>query len=407
MDKVVTSFVEYLENSAKQIEQQVFRRIISKSRVINFNQEFSEEDNKELLRKLERTNMARLLSVPEEEWERYGEIYIQYDYLADMLESSHFKTRDQFHIVKTLLRKNFSTNIIQADARCFDIQKIDTYKFKYCTKEEFLSFVRSDGQARLKEKEESELTEDERKMLEEFETFTNANPLDISSVVEQHKLIKAHYFDKLDSFTEEDVDIFLGVLRDWGLYENIIRSFKGILMKEIEKRNQPLKVVTPATIVVKEEKREQKKYLSLKEYNLLSRELKRYFDVTDMMMVQPLNLELQIYVISLMIKMGFTDDVLKKALKAMNKDIKKSNENPLTTFAKVYSKLTYYKSVESLSEAVKDMMSFMQEMFICSQEDYISLKEIMGEELEKALGLVPNGFEYEIEEAKKLAKLNK
>ena len=53
------------------------------------------------------------------------------------------------------------------------------------------------------------------------------------------------------------------------------------------------------------------------------------------------------------------------------------------------------------------MMTFFQEMLICSDDDYEFWKSMMCEELEKANGIVPNTYEYEIEEARKLNKTNK
>ena len=204
MDKNLCAFISFLDKSIANIEKGIIER--ASKRIVK---ELLPEDEKDLLRITERKNMRRLLSVPREEWDLHGEIYIQFDYLADMLEESPLNARGMFSILVRLLEKNLSTNITHQDAKCFDIQQIDNYEFKYMTRDEFLEFVRTDEYGRLKNKEESELTEDEKNRLDEFKTYSDLYPLDIAPVIEVHKNIKEHYFDKLDCFTLEDVEIFL------------------------------------------------------------------------------------------------------------------------------------------------------------------------------------------------------
>ena len=233
MDRNLQTFINFLDSSIVDIEKEIIKR--ASKRVVK---ELLPEDEKDLLKITERKNMRRLLSVPKEEWDLHGEIYIQFDYLADMLEESPLNARGMFSILVRLLEKNLSTNITHQDARCFDIQQIDNYEFKYMTRDEFLEFVRTDEYGRLKQKEESELTEDEKRRLEEFNTYSDLFPLDIAPIIEVHKLIKEHYFDKLDSFTREDIEIFLDNLRKFKLSENLINVFRNLLMREIEKRQK-------------------------------------------------------------------------------------------------------------------------------------------------------------------------
>ena len=178
MDKNLQTFINFLDKSIVDIEKGIITR--ASKRVVK---ELLPEDEKDLLKITERKNMRRLLSVPKEEWDLHGEIYIQFDYLADMLEESPLNARGMFSILVRLLEKNLSTNITHQDARCFDIQQIDNYEFKYMTRDEFLEFVRTDEYGRLKNKEESELTEDEKKRLEEFNTYSDLYPLDIAPVI--------------------------------------------------------------------------------------------------------------------------------------------------------------------------------------------------------------------------------
>ena len=392
MDRNLQTFINFLDKSIVDIEKEIITRA-SKRAV----KELLPEDEKDLLKITERKNMRRLLSVPKEEWDLHGEIYIQFDYLSDMLEESSLNARGMFSILVRLLEKNLSTNITHQDARCFDIQQIDSYEFKYMTRDEFLEFVRTDEYGRLKNKEEAELTEDEKKRLEEFNTYSDLYPLDIAPVINSHKLIKEHYFDKLDSFTMEDIEIFLEQLRSFKLSKNLIEIFRNLLTREVEKRQK--KEVVASVVEVKTVV-ETKPTMSRKQYNLVERELRKYFDLTTMEVVGPLTLDLQIYCVGLMLKLGISEDKIREILKIMNKD-GYSYDNPISMFVALQEKLEYYKDVEGVSEAIKTMVGVMTELTFGTDVDYEEWKEFLSSELASTLKLIPKTYDYEIEKAKK------
>lgn len=136
---------------------------------------------------------------------------------------------------------------------------------------------------------------------------------------------------------------------------------------------------------------------------MLSRELRKYFDVSKMVVVEPINLEIEIYCVSLMIRMGFDDTTIKRALKVMNKSLVQE-ENPIVVFTKLYSKLMYYENIPDIKEAVDNIMSYLVEMFIINDEDYEVLKEFIGEEINKIQDSLMGTFDYEMAEASKLSK---
>jgi len=394
MDSVVVTFLKYLEDSSKRIENEIILRATKVGR-----KELTNEDERDLLRISERKNLSRILQVPKEQWDLHGEIFIQFDYLSEMLEESPLNIRGKFAILQRLLEKNLATNIIHQDARCFDIQKIDDYEFTYMTRDQFLDFVRTDEYGRLKNKDEAELTEHEKNMLDEFNRYSDANPLDVAPVIENHKLISAHYFEKRDSFNEEDVEIFLGAVKSFGLSDNLIEMFRNLLMREVSKRQ---KREEESKIVVSTEVKTvvQEPTISRKEYNLIERELRQYFDLRTMQVVVPLNLDLQIYCVGLLIKLGFSDDKIRNILRIMNKN-GYCYDNPITMFVALQEKLEYYKDVEGIKEAIETMLGAMQEIMIVTGKEYEEWKEFIGSEMDEALKLIPKTYDYELDKARK------
>jgi len=397
MYSTISTFVAYLDKSMEKIINEVVERAAKRP----FRTSLPSDDH-DLQRASERKNLKRILLVPEEEWGLHGEVFIQYDYLSEMLEESPLNTRGMFIIVQRLLEKNLATNIVNQDARCFDIRGIDKYEFTYMTRDEFLAFVRSDEYGRLKEKEESLLTEDEKKKLEEFDRYSDLHPLDIAPVIEAHKLIKEHYFDKKDSFDKEDVEIFLSAIKGFGLSDNIIDSFRSLLLKEISKRHRKNEVVEGPLQVVSNPVVE-KPMMDRKEYNLIERELRKYFDIRTMEVVSPLDLDRQIYCIGLLIRLGFSDDKIIDVLKIMNKD-GYSYENPISMFVALYEKLEYYEDVDGIKEAIEIMLGAMQEIMSIGNEDYEEWKEFLNDEMLSTLKLIPKTYDYEIEKARRGSK---
>lgn len=308
-----------------------------------------------------------------------------------------------FIIVQRLLEKNFASHIFHQNVKAFDIQMIDSYKFKYMTREQFLEFVRTDEYGRLNAKEEAELTEHEKKMLEEFNRFSDENPLNIESIIEAHRLIKEHYFDKRESFNEEDVEIFLNVIKGFGLSDNLIDTFRTLLLMEINKRQRKQQEVEEVPVVKEIIKPVEKTMIDRKGYNLIERELRKYFDIRTMEVVDQLDLDRQIYCVGLLIKLGFSEDKIKNILKIMNKN-GYGYENPISMFGALYEKLEYYKDVEGIREAIETMVGAVREIMIVEDSEYEEWKSFIQGELDVTLKLIPKTYDYELDKAKKGSK---
>lgn len=394
MNKTLIKFTNYLDSSALELKYAIQKRVNQVG-----------EDNLDALDKInidkynERVNMSRMLKVPRESWEMYGELFIEFKLLSDLMIAGGLKGKEVFTVVFHLLEKNLGAHVLDASVRFFDIKKIAKYDFsgyKHLNQKVIVEMVRSEEYGRLVSAPEGTLSQEEQEKLDEFERFTKENPEDATGVVDKHVLLQEHYFDKIDNFDYDDIDIICGILKDFGLYEEFINVIKNLLIQKVDKRNKKelFTIVEKAPVMIAS------KRISSKEYNLINRELKKYFDLTNMVVIQPLNLELQIYVVGLMLKMQVSELTIKKALKIMNRELV-FEDNAVTKFIGIYDKLRYYESIPSIKEAVDNIMSYLQEMFIVNDEDYMFYKEMIDEELSKIYDEIPNTYEYEIEEAKK------
>ena len=395
MSSAVVKFIDYLNQSIEDIKQDLVKEAkLTRDRGII-------AKKKDVIASIgERSRIVRLLSTPKEEWDKLAEVFIDFNILSDFLIMSSLKTREQLQVILYMLEKNLATPILCDEADGFDAPAIENFEFKTMTKEEARDMIHSMEYGRLSTADPDDLTEDEIAKYMELKQFIDSNPLDLSYLKELHRNISMHYFEKFDSFDYDDVRAILCVLESFGVPKNMCDSFKYYFEREVKKREPKEEVV----IVRDFHKKLDENRITEKEYNLLNRELKKYFDLDDMYMEEPLTIDMQIYCVSLMMKMRISLDTIKKALKVMNRNNKNLSDsvNPIVLFNRLYGRLNYYSENEELVEAISQIMNFFQEIFICSNDDYEFWKSMIGEELEKALTFVPNTYEYEIEEAKKL-----
>ena len=395
MSSAVVKFIDYLNQSIEDIKQDLVKEAkLTRDRGII-------AKKKDVIASIgERSRIVRLLSTPKDEWDKLAEVFIDFNILSDFLIMSPLKTREQLQVILYMLEKNLATPILCDEADGFDAPAIENFEFKTMTKEEARDMIHSMEYGRLSTADPDDLTEDEIAKYMELKQFIDSNPLDLSYLKELHRNISMHYFEKIDSFDYDDVSAILCVLESFGVPKNMCDSFKYYFDREVKKREPKEEVV----IVRDFHKKLDENRITEKEYNLLNRELKKYFDLDDMYMEEPLTIDMQIYCVSLMMKMRISLDTIKKALKVMNRNNKNLSDsvNPIVLFNRLYGRLNYYSENEELVEAISQIMNFFQEIFICSNDDYEFWKSMIGEELEKALTFVPNTYEYEIEEAKKL-----
>lgn len=215
---------------------------------------------------------------------------------------------------------------------------------------------------------------------------------ELIEVKQKNDILKEHYFNKLDSYDHEDIEIFINVLINEGFNEDICNIMKSILLKNMTKRNT-YNYVTP----VQGENKENNSKLSDKEYKRICYEINKYFNLTEMKSIRILSLEEITACTSLLIELGLTEDKIANILKIIEKNNKNSNQNPIAQYNGMYEKLKYYGSSEHFLE-------YIGEIFIVNDEDYQFWKDTVKQELEIVITGLPKTYEFEIERAKKLIK---
>lgn len=418
MSETVNKFLNYLQERHNEILKRVMSSavrsafkdessiVVENTGYSNFKEIYIRNTyDDEVTEMAEIKRFIRLLSTPKEEWDKYLEVFIDFDKLESLLRNSTLRIKEQVSIIMTMLERNLATSILSDVNLGFDMKAIENYEFKTMSNDEASAMIYSGEYVSLGNLGIENIPEDKKAKFQELFEFIEKHPVSIDNIKELHDLVFEHYFNKVDSFDYKDIDVVIMVLKKFKISDEYANLIKNVFVREIKKREQAKEVFVTGEF----QRRVEENRISEKEYNLLNRELRKYFDLDSMIAREPLDLEMQIYCVSLMIRMRIDNKVIKQALKVMSRDYKylSGQSNSITLFCQLYNKLSYYEEIDGMEEAIKQIQEFMQEIFICNDEDYVFWKSVIGEELSKANELIPDIYEYEIEEAKKLVKLNK
>ena len=198
------------------------------------------------------------------------------------------------------------------------------------------------------------------------------------------------YFDKLDSYTSKDIrklDIALKHL-------NVTDKMRAIVMKFLNKNLKERNIASDNAN--KENKPRQFNY------DDALRELKAVIDFDNMMPKKFLNMEEEIYYLSLLTKININRE--KRRLFLRNCEDLRYLENPIVRYKDNYVKFKYYEEKVAIQEQLSSMEVCSGEMMICSTKDYYLWKDVLYAELKQTERWIPKNFEFEEMEAQRLLK---
>lgn len=251
-----------------------------------------------------------------------------------------------------------------------------------------------------------ELSEDDKMKREELEEFMNNNTLDLSEISKQHTDILEHWFEKLDSFDEEDIKIIIETLGKMKVAEEICSAIKYNLNKDLEKR-QSTKSVAIKTTTNRSEENTTFNPLSKKEYYQINNEISMYFDLENMKSIRYLSVSEKIQLVTLLKQLNSKEEDIEKILSVIDNGNKKYNDtvDPVIEYADVMYQVTYYKNQTQLEQDTQNINQYLDEWLAADGEDCLAWENILKEEFDRVNFMLPKTHEYEIEEANKLLQL--
>lgn len=342
--------------------------------------------------------ILKIFRAPREDWKNLSEVFVDFDVLSDVFKDINLNARELIYLVMMIFERNIDVGILNPQTNVFDGQKLSKHKYSSFDDGIMDSFIHSTSFRTLLHADEENLTEEELRQREELENATELYSVDGSFYQEKHQIIKDCYFDKIDSFDENDVEKIIIVLLAFKMDLDLASKIRSILLTQVEKRRNK---ASREPVISDEPKHKQveNKIMPKKEYNVLLREINKYFDYNNMVSIRFLSTSEMIELTQLLIKIGCDTDKINKILKSVTKYNLQEEKSCVSRFANLYSRYSYYSTIPQVCASLETMKQIVEEMFICGDTEYLQWKEMLEAEMSSVEQLISGNFEFEKEMA--------
>ncbi len=339
--------------------------------------------------------LIRLFSVEKEDWEEYSELYYDFEGLSRYLIKSPLNTREKFMVILHLIQKNIATGIFQKEIQVFDPRKNKEYEFTSLTKQQVENLWLQKEYTKLQQADNYILTDKQKRIKSELYEYATECKIDASDIILNHSKIQGHYLDKIETYDMDDIDTIVDTLKDMKVNGNLCENIKNMLIKQLEKRTKRNGIgnytsfrVSPISTVMPK-----------KEYYALKKEVQEY---ENAMNENYMSVSDSIHLVYLLQQLNYKENEIKDILKKIDKKNKQQNFdkiNPIVQYNDLYNKLKFYSDKGYGIEKLKELEGYFQEIFIVNDEEYATYKGWLAETLQTTLEIIPNDYEYELQEA--------
>ena len=391
--KVVNKFIVFLKEYQRNIQDAILEGFL-----------FSLKDelipqNDETLKFFDQENIivSNFLDIFLNFEKRKCEIFFQFYYLSGLLEKSNLNAKECATIIFMMIKRNLDACILENDSYFVNIESIEKFHFKTMTPEEVYHFICDIGMEKLNLAAENNPELQEK--VDELVAFAEKYAHDFGDFRENNSIICKNYFEKIDSFDENDIELILLALKKLSVSSKLLKYVEISLNKDYQKRKNNTE--KKAFCWKKEEK--VTNLLSDKEYKLLRKELESYYRVYQNELVRDINYSDMIYCLSLMYKLGIEEANIDQFL-LKYRLTSTSIKDPIQWFVFFYEKLLYHQKDVRVMTSFQQLLEYMSDIFVVDDEEYLYVKEEMRKEESKIENLLVDNFEYEKIVAKKRMK---
>ncbi len=333
--------------------------------------------------------------------ENHQMIFDDFDDLSVFIECFEIPINFSSKLIFAFIEDNIKNNILTDAKKLLIIDKYALLNndFTSISKNDLIKLLNSGELNRIIVTDDiNKLTEEEQLIHQEIVEFMakNNNSSDLEKLRSNTKLIKDHYFDKIDTYTLDDLPIIKEALINLEVADDLSENIILYLQKQITKRKAPVSYEKSFNITIQDNVPK----ISCKEYNLLNQSLKTYFDLESMTLVRPLSIKEVYYCLYLLKKMNQKEDVIQKFMKLARQENNK--QNVIAQYYFVIDKIEHYGASLNLLDKVNDLKECFHEYCTSSEEDKNTWYLLLLSSLKDLKTYLPNDGEYEKEMAKSL-----
>ena len=323
--------------------------------------------------------------------------------LSEILMDLGLTNREKAQIMLEALKKNTYSGILGVgdlnNAFVLDANKILFVDFKTIPKKQIEEMYMTGSLIEFINKDLDEATIQEIEQINELIDRKEEYILNIENLYNVTVKVQKLLIDKDAILSDEEIEELLDILKDFKVNSDLINYVKLYLIhrreKHIEKvkKEEKEKVESKPFIVIEKKK---SNLVTDKEYKEIKKEIYKYYNLYTQEIVNEIDLDTMIRLASLMYRIDVHRDEIYTFIKQVKDNILLTG-NPISIFVLEYDRLKYYYDEEELS----DIASYLKEIFICDNDDYIFWLEEIEKELNKLLKPIEYKYNYELDKAKK------
>ena len=322
---------------------------------------------------------------------------------SETLEELPMTPKERAQIIIEAFKKNTRSGILSVDdfstSFVIDANKIVTVKFKTISDYQIFKMFKSGTILDFIYQDEENITPEVRAQIDELIDRKDEYCLDTIKIYDDTLRLYELLIAKDGKQTDDEIALVGKIMLSNRLSQNNVNDvIKYLTNKRNKQLEKQAKKEASEFVVVKPKVEEVKKsnLVTEKEYRQIKKEIRQYYDLYHMELVSEIDYETMIRITSLMLRIGVNKDEIKRFISKV-KDTFVMSDNSITNFVHEYDRLTYYFEDYDL----KNILEYLEEIFICSDEDYLFWKDEIKKELDKLLSRITYKYDYELEVAKK------
>ena len=329
-------------------------------------------------------------------------LFAEFKKLSTVLDKTDISIKEKFTIVLYFINENLEKieKCKQENLKAIFINEDDLKKYNFKTiKVKEIEKMSDNGTLReFMNSEDEKLTSDEIIQRNELRAFAKSNIHQTQKVISRFKTIKHSYMEKETTYTELDIEKIISALSKLNMSDKFCNSLKEYLYYQLNKRKKTPTYTKNEPIQSNKEESYEERMIKLKQIEKI---LYNYINLDNLKANGPLSYEEQMLVISYLIEYGtIKEKQLQEFLKRTN-NAYPINDNPINQYLRIREKLSYYQIEYPETDAMEECF---QELFLTSNksDDYNTLVELLKEYIKEASQSIPNNYQYELEQGKKL-----
>lgn len=403
---LIQKFLNLLGNYEQKLLEQMKKDLIGKKVVMS--KDGKNNDNDVIMRYAEYQVDFIEINTIREFFKRINEsddkaLLTDFIKFSEILEELPMTSKERAQIIIEAFKKNTRSGILSVDdfstSFVIDANKIVTVKFKTISDDQIFKMFKSGTILDFIYQDEENITPEVRAQIDELIDRKDEYCLDTIKIYDDTLRLFELLIEKDGKQTDAEIALVGRIMLSNRLSQNnvddVIKYLTNKRNKQLEKQ---AKKEASEFVIVKPKVEEVKKsnLVTEKEYRQIKKEIRQYYDLYHMELVSEIDYETMIRLTSLMLRIGVNKDEIKRFISKV-KDTFVVSDNAITNFVHEYDRLNYYFEDYDL----KNILEYLEEIFICSDEDYLFWKDEIEKELDKLLIRIAYKYDYELEVAKK------